>query len=47
MISEEMLIHFWSCVTKAKNINSIQKFHKEIGQYVVEVVNSNRDLLSK
>ena len=47
MISEEMLIHFWSCVTKAKNINSIQKFHKEIGQYVVEVVNSNRDLLNK
>jgi hypothetical protein len=45
MISEEMMIHFWSCVTKAKNINSIQKFHKEIGQYVVEIVNSNRDLV--
>ena len=47
MISEEMLIHFWSCVTKAKNIKSIQKFHKEIGNYVVEVVNSNRDLLNQ
>tara|TARA_Y200000002_G_scaffold354993_1_gene335624 strand:+ start:274 stop:1296 length:1023 start_codon:yes stop_codon:yes gene_type:complete len=47
MVSEEMLIHFWSCVTKAKNINSIQKFHKEIGEYVVEVVNSNRDLLNQ
>jgi hypothetical protein len=47
MVSEEMMIHFWSCVTKAKNINSIQKFHKEIGEYVVEVVNSNRDLLNQ
>ena len=47
VVSEEMMIHFWSCVTKAKNINSIQKFHKEIGEYVVEVVNSNRDLLNQ
>lgn len=47
MISEEMMIHFWSCITKGKNINTIQKFHKEIGSYVVEVVNSNRDLLGK
>tara|TARA_B100000945_G_scaffold286898_1_gene258118 strand:+ start:140 stop:1219 length:1080 start_codon:yes stop_codon:yes gene_type:complete len=47
MVSEEMMIHFWSCVTKAKNINSIQTFHKEIGEYVVEVVNSNRDLLNQ
>lgn len=47
MISEEMMIHFWSCVTKGKNIETIQKFHKEIGQYVVEIVNSNRDILSK
>ena len=47
MVSEEMMIHFWSCVTKAKNINSIQKFHKEIGEYVVEIVNSNRDLLNQ
>ena len=47
MISEEMMIHFWSCVTKGKNIETIQKFHKEIGSYVVEVVNSNRDLLNR
>ena len=47
IISEEMMIHFWSCVTKAKNINSIQKFHKEIGEYVVEIVNNNKDILSK
>ena len=47
MISEEMMIHFWSKVTGGKNIESIQKFHKEIGQYVVEIVNNNRDLLNK
>ena len=47
MISEEMMIHFWSKVTGGKNIDSIQKFHKEIGQYVVEIVNNNRDLLAK
>jgi len=47
MISEEMMIHFWSKVTGGKNIESIQKFHKEIGQYVVEIVNNNRDLLTK
>jgi len=46
MISEEMMIHFWSCVTRGKNIKSIQTFHKEIGQYVVEIVNNNRDLLN-
>ncbi len=47
IISEEMMIHFWSCVTKGKNIESIQKFHKEIGDYVVEIVNNNKNLLSK
>ena len=47
MISEEMMIHFWSCITKGKNIETIQKFHKEVGQYVVEIVNSNRDILNK
>jgi len=47
MISEEMMIHFWSCVTQGKNLNSIQTFHKEIGEYVVSIVNNNRDLLNK
>ena len=46
-ISEEMMIHFWSVVTKGKNISSIQNFHKEVGTYVVEIVNSNRDILNK
>ena len=46
-ISEEMMIHFWSVMTKGKNIKTIQNFHKEIGGYVVEIVNNNRNLLSK
>lgn len=46
-ISEEMMIHFWSCITKGKNIKTIQNFHKEVGQYVVEIVNNNRDILGK
>ena len=45
MISEEMVIHFWSCITKGKNVKTIQNFHREIGDYIVEVVNSNRELL--
>lgn len=47
MVSEEMMIHFWSCVTKGKNIKTIQNFHKEIGDYVVEIVNSNKEIISK
>jgi len=46
-ISEEMMIHFWSVITKGKNIKSIQSFHKEIGQYVVKIVNNNREILNK
>ena len=46
-ISEEMMIHFWSVITKGKNIKSIQNFHKEIGSYVVKIVNNNKDLLNK
>ena len=47
MISEEMMIHFWSCITQGKNLKTIQSFHREIGQYVVDIVNNNRDLLNK
>lgn len=47
MISEEMMIHFWSCVSKHKNIKSVQNFHREIGEYLVKIVNENRDLLNK
>lgn len=46
-ISEEMMIHFWSVVTKSKNINSIQSFHKHIGEYVVEIVNNNKNLINQ
>lgn len=44
-ISEEMLIHFWSEVTKSKNIETIQKFHTYIGDYLVDVVNNNKDIV--
>ena len=43
-ISEEMMIHFWSKVTQSKNLESIQNFHREIGDYVVEIVNNGKDL---
>lgn len=43
-ISEEMLIHFWSEITKGKNIETIQKLHKFLGDYLVDVVNSNKDI---
>ena len=46
-ISEEMLIHMWSKISETKNIKTIQNFHKFIGKYLVDVVNSNKDLLNK
>lgn len=45
-ISEEMLVHFWSEVTKSKNIETIQQFHKNIGDYLVSVVNNNKDIVN-
>ena len=46
-ISEEMLIHMWSKVSETKNIKTIQNFHKYIGQQIVKVVNTNKNLLNK
>jgi hypothetical protein len=43
-ISHEMLIHMWSKISSTKNIKTIQSFHKYIGQHLVEVVNTNKDL---
>ena len=40
-----MMIHFWSVVTKTKNIASIQAFHSEVGEYIVEIVNNNKNLV--
>ena len=45
MISEEMLIHLWSEVSKNKNIESIKSFHKFIGDYIVEIVKNNKELI--
>jgi len=44
-ISEEMVIHFWSCITKSGNVESIQAFHSHIGEYIVQVVTNNKQLL--
>ena len=44
-ISEEMMIHLWSVVASTNRVKSIQAFHYHIGEYVVDVVNSNRQLL--
>ncbi|MAH43886.1 hypothetical protein CL614_09280 [archaeon] len=47
LISEEMLIHMWAVISDTRNIKTIQNFHKFIGKYLVEVVNTNKDLLNK
>lgn len=44
IVSEEMLIHMWSQVSATKNIETIQMFHKFIGDYLVDVVNNNKNL---
>ena len=46
-ISEEMLIHMWGKVSDTKNLPTIQNFHKFIGKHLVEVVNTNKNLLNK
>lgn len=47
MISEEMLIHMWCKISETRNLKTIQNFHKFIGQQIVKVVNTNKDLLNK
>ncbi len=46
-ISEEMLMHLWAQVSMNKNIESIKSFHKYIGDYIVDIVNNNNQLLNK
>jgi hypothetical protein len=46
-VSEEMALHLWAVVTKGKNIESITSLHKEIGDYIVDVVSNNREILGK
>ncbi len=43
-ISDEMIVHLWSCISKSKNLKSIQNFHYYVGTKLVEVINSNKDL---
>jgi len=44
IISEEMAIHMWSQVSSTKNLPTIQNFHKFVGDYLVEIVNNNKNL---
>ena len=44
-IPHEMVIHFWGEMTKTKNIANIQKVHKFLGTYIVEVVNTSKNIL--
>ena len=44
-ISHEMLVHMWSELTKTRKIENIQKFHKFVGEYLVEVVNNSKSNL--
>ena len=45
IITHEMLIHFWSELTSTNNLPNIRKVHKFMANYVVEVVNTNKELL--
>ena len=42
-VSEEMLIHMWSVVSSTKKLKNIQKFHKFIGQHIVDVVKKSKE----
>ena len=43
-ISHEMMIHMWSVISSTKNMESIQSFHKYIGDYLVKIVTESKDL---
>jgi len=45
IVTHEMLIHFWSELTSTNNLPNIRKVHKFLANYVVEVVNTNKELL--
>ena len=45
IISDEMTIHLWSCISKGRNLPSIQNFHHHIGKKLVKIINENKDLL--
>ncbi len=45
VITHEMLIHMWSELTKTKNIENIRKIHKFLGTYIVDVVNTNKNII--
>ena len=47
IISDEMTIHLWSCISKGKNISTIQNFHHHIGKKLISIINENKDLLDK
>ncbi len=43
-ISQEMALHLWSVITSNKNIESIKSLHKHYGDYIVEIVEQNKEL---
>ena len=42
-VSEEMLIHLWSVISSTKKLENIQRFHKFIGQHIVDVVKKSKE----
>lgn len=46
LISEEMILHLWSCVSKSKNMVTIQNIHHYLGERLVNIINSNKDIIN-
>jgi len=46
IISDEMTVHLWSCISKGRNIENIQNFHHHIGKKLIEIITENKDLIS-
>ena len=44
-LPHEMLIHMWSELTKTRKIDNIRKIHRHLGDYIVEVVNTNKEIV--
>lgn len=42
-INQEMVVHFWSMISKCDNIENIKLVHKYLGNYIIEIVKESKD----
>lgn len=46
-INQEMVVHFWSLISRCDNIENIKLVHKYLGDYIIEIVKETKDFSNK